>query len=198
MRNKNNFQNIGRPWYNNYCSVIGLLHSIGLNLACIGKIDKNIKVVDKLKSTSRGEFLTSRAWFRATIGDDDLILRHTSALECLELFVGYVNENSIDVYAKTAGKISNINYHVADTFDGMEIVRIGGLSCTSANQTFNDMLSMYGTPKENTIDEQSLVEALSGYYFSNGGSFSGLSIKPENMGRFDILKEWSVEYYNDN
>jgi len=151
-----------------------------------------------MQSAIRNEFLTSRAWFRAVIGEKDLVLRHTSALECLELFVGYFQEKLIDVYAKEKGEYENINYHIVDTFDGIDIVKVGSLLCTSENQTFNDMLSKYGTADENTIDEQSLVEALSDYYFSHNRSFYGLQIKPENMERFNILKEWAMEYYNVN
>ena len=149
-----------------------------------------------MQSVTRNDFPTSRAWFRAVIGGKDVILRHTSALECLELFVGYFNEKDIDVYARETGEYENINYHIVDNFDNIEVVNIGGLFCTSASQTFNDMLSMYNTAEESTIDEQALIEALSDYYFSNNQSFAGLQIRPENMARFNILKEWAMEYYD--
>jgi hypothetical protein len=44
---------------------------------------------------TRNDFLTARAWHRACIneiGEQDVILRHTSALEHLELFSGYIYE----------------------------------------------------------------------------------------------------------
>ena len=146
---------------------------------------------------TRNSFITHRAWFRAVVGEKELVLRHTSALECLSFFAGYLHEKSIDVYAKEVGEHENINYHVVDTFDGIDIVRVGGLLCTTASQTFNDMLSMYGTPDESDVDEQALVQGLSNYYFSNGESFEGLHILPENASQFDSLKEWAVEYYDD-
>ena len=149
-----------------------------------------------MQSLTRNSFLTSFEWFQEVVGGKNLILRHTSALECLELFVGYFHEKVIDVYAREKGEYENINYYVVDTFNGIDIVRIGNLLCTSVNQTFNDMLSKYGTPEENTIDEQSLIEGLSDYYFSHNKSFDGLLIKPEYKERFDILKEWAMEYYD--
>ena len=47
---------------------------------------------------------------------------------------------------------------------------------------------------ENT-DELALVEALSKYYYSHGNSFEGLIVKPDNLERFEYLKEWAIEYY---
>ena len=151
-----------------------------------------------MQTVTRNDFLTHRAWFRAVIEGKELVLRHTSALECLGLFVGYLHEKSIDAYAKEEGTHANINYHIVDTFDDIDVVRVGDLLCTSANQTFNDMLSKYGTAEENTIDEQSLLEGLSKYYFSNNESFDDLHISPENVPHFDRLKEWAIEYYDES
>jgi hypothetical protein len=146
----------------------------------------------RMTSLTSKEFLTNRAWHRAVVGGRDMILRHTSALEFLELFSGYIRENNIEVYAKRRGEYKNINYHIVDTFDGIDYVRFGDVLCASINQTFNDMLSDY-----DNIDEQSLVEGLSRYYYNNGGSFDGLKIKPENMACFNSIKDWAVEYYDE-
>jgi hypothetical protein len=144
-----------------------------------------------MMSAISNNFLTNRAWHRAVLSGEDVILRRTSALEHLELFFGYMNEKVIDVYAKRPGRYENINYHIVDTFDGIDVVNPDGLRCTSVSQTFNDMLADF-----DNIDEQSLIEGLAGYYFSHGESFTGLSIKPENMERFNLIKDWAVEYYN--
>jgi hypothetical protein len=45
------------------------------------------------------------------------------------------------------------------------------------------------------IDIQSLVEGLSRYYFMNRKSFDGIHIRPENMERFNSIRDWAVEYY---
>ena len=138
------------------------------------------------------EFLTIRDWHRAVVGGKNLILCHTSALEHLQLFCGYMNEKTIDVYTKGPIPFENINCHLVDTFDGIDAVRYGNVLCTSVSQTLNDMLGDF-----DNIDEQSLVEGLSGYYFSNGESFDGLYIKPENMERFNSIKDWAIEYYDE-
>jgi len=145
-----------------------------------------------MTSATRNEFLSAREWHRAVVGGRDMILRHTSALESLQLFNGYMREKKIDVYAKKQGEYENIHYGLVDTFDGIDVVRLDNLLCTSVNQTINDMLGDY----ENA-DELALIEGLSGYYFSHGESFDGLEIKPENRERFNAIKDWAIEYYDE-
>ena len=85
-----------------------------------------------------------------------------------------------------------LNYHIVDTFDGIDYMRFGNVLCTSVNQTVNDMLDDF-----DNIDEQSLVQGLSDYYYANHQSFDGLLIKPENMGNFNKIKDWAIEYYDE-
>lgn len=143
-----------------------------------------------MTTKTSGDYITNRAWLRDAIGDDELILCGVSALEYLQLFVGYINEKEIDVYSKNKGVYENINYHIVDTFEGIEVVRFGNVLCTSLNQTINDMLSDY-----DNMDELALTEAVSNYYHSNGKSFNGLEINPSNIKYFDIVKEAAIEYY---
>jgi len=143
-------------------------------------------------SATRNEFLTARDWHRAVIGGKDIILRRTSALEHLQLFGGYLREKMIDVYARQPVPFENVNYHLVDTFNGIDTVRFGNVLCTSVNQTLNDMLDDF-----DNIDEQSLVEGLSRYYYAHGKSFDGLSIKPENLEKFNSIKDWAIEYYDE-
>ena len=140
---------------------------------------------------TRNEFLTNRAWHRAVIGGSDMILRRTSALTHLQLFNGYMREKRIDVYSKTRGNYENINYHVVENYSGIDYVQIGDVYGTSVSQTINDMLA------DESSDELALVEGLSSYYFSNGENFDGLHIKPENMERFNSIKDWAAEYYDE-
>ena len=143
-------------------------------------------------SVTSGSFVGNRAWFSEVVGGSDLVLRHTSALECLELFVGYLNEGQIDVYAKEQGEYENITYNIVDSFDDLDIVNIWDIRCTSVNQTINDMLSDF-----DNIDEQSLVEALNTFYFRNGDSFDRLEISPENQPIFESIRDWAIEYHNE-
>ena len=145
-----------------------------------------------MTSATSNEFLTNRAWHRAVLGGEDVILRRTSALEHLELFGGYMREKTIDVYARRPGPYENVTYHVVDSFNGIDTVRFGDVLCTSVSQTVNDMLADF-----DNIDEQSLVEGLSRYYYTNGKSFDGLYIKPENIERFNSIKDWAIEYYDE-
>lgn len=135
-------------------------------------------------------YLTNRAWFRDVVGGRELVLCRVSALECLQLFNGYFGEKTIDVYARQKDEYENINYHIVDTFDSIDIIRFDNILCTSVNQTINDMLRDL-----DNIDEQPLVEALNEYYFDHGKSFDGLIIAPENRERFDAVKDWAIEYH---
>ena len=143
-------------------------------------------------TATSGDFLGNRTWFSTVVGGKDLVLRRTSALECLELFVGYLNESQIDVYAKESGEYENINYHIVDSFDNLDIVDVWDIKCTSINQTINDMLSDF-----DNIDEQSLVEGLATYYYLHGDSFDGLEIDSQNQAVFDSIKEWAIEYHSE-
>ena len=144
-----------------------------------------------MRVDTRSNYTSNREWFNSVLRGKDVVLCHTSALECLGQFPGYVNENQIDVYALMREPYENINWYLVDGFDGMEIVNIAGLRCTSLNQTVNDMLRDY-----DVIDEQSLVQGLSHYYYTNGNSFSGLDIAPQHADRFNAIKDWAVEYYS--
>ena len=143
-------------------------------------------------SLASDEFLTIRDWHRAVVGGMNMILRHTSAFEHLQLFSGYIREKKIDVYANQHGEYENINYHIVESFDGIDFVRFGNVLCTTVNQTVNDMLDDF-----DNIDEQSLVEGLSRFFYTNNKSFDGLKIRPENIELFNSIKDWAIEYYDE-
>jgi hypothetical protein len=142
-----------------------------------------------MRSRISEDYISNRAWFRDVIGGTGLILRGVSALEFLQLFVGYAGEQEIDVYAMSKGQYENIGYHVVDTFDGLDVVRFGNVLCSSVSQAINDMLC------DENADDQALTEALSKYYYSHDEMFEGLSIKPENIERFNNVKEWAIQYF---
>lgn len=144
-----------------------------------------------MQVNSSGTCMTHLEWFRSVLHGKNVVLSHTSALECLGLFAGYVNENQIDLYAMEREPYANINYNIVTGFDGIEMTEVGGLRCTTINQTINDMLRDY-----DKIDEQALVQALSDYYYSHNESFDGLKIKAQYLLRFNTFADWAVEYYN--
>jgi hypothetical protein len=121
----------------------------------------------------------------------DVVLCLTSALECLDLCTGYLNESQIDVYSKTLLPYDNVNCFTLEDFDNLEIVEIAGLRCTSINQTVNDLLRNF-----DIIDEQSFAQGLSDYYHLHGKSFAGLKIDPQYDEIFDKMKDWAIGFYN--
>lgn len=147
------------------------------------------KESDVMLTNISATYLTNRDWFRSVLQNEKAVLCHTSALECLELFSGYMNEKTIEVYATKQGNLSDVNYRIISNFDTLDVVKIGDLYCTSPSQTIDDMLSDF----ENT-DEQALVEGLSCYYYTNN-SFEGITVKADNLSKFEDLKKWALEYY---
>jgi len=141
----------------------------------------------------RGDFIGNMSWFQAVVGGREWVLRHTSALECLGLFVGYLNERQIEVYAKESGEYENISYEIVDSFDKLGIIEFDNVRSTCVNQTINDMLCNF-----DNIDEQALVEALATYYYLHDDSFEGLVIETENQDIFDSIRDWATDYYNED
>lgn len=135
------------------------------------------------------EFISNRAWLREVVGGKNLILRGTSALEYLEMFDGYLGEKDISVYSQSISEYENVDCHIVHTFDNIDFFKHGNVLCATFNQTINDMLN------DSMSDEQALSEALSNYFYSNNESFDGLQIKPENIERFERIKNYAVAYY---
>ena len=151
----------------------------------------NIIRGDNMITVTSGHFLSYSNWFESVI-KEDVILRCTSALEILGMFDGLIDEKNIDVYALKQGIYDNINYHIVDTFENIEIQKIRNIRFTSFSQTVNDMLSdLYNA------DECALTEALANYYCMRGDSFDGLYIKKENISAFEKIKDSAIEYYSE-
>ena len=51
-----------------------------------------------MRVDTRSSYTSNREWFHSVLGGKDVVLCHTSALECLGQFPGYVNEDQIDIY----------------------------------------------------------------------------------------------------
>ena len=145
-----------------------------------------------MQTRASDEYISNRAWFRDVLRGEEIILRGVSALEYLQLFVGYVGESRIDVYSRSRGKHENVNYHVVGNFNAIDFFRDGNILCSSASQAINDLLMDY----ENT-DEQALVEALSKYYYTHDRSFDSLDIR-FNKKKFEELKGWAIELYSSD
>ena len=136
------------------------------------------------------DYTSNRAWLRDVVGNQPMILRSVSALEYLQLFVGYFSENKVEVYALEESPEENIRCHIIEDLEAIEYIRLENVLCSSPSQAVNDMLSDF-----EHSDETALVEALSKYYYSHEESFSGLNIKKENQKRFEELKDWAINYF---
>lgn len=136
------------------------------------------------------DYTSNRAWLRDVVGNQPMILRSVSALEYLQLFVGYFSENKVEVYALEESSEENIRCYIIEDLEAIEYIRFENVLCSSPNQAVNDMLSDF-----EHSDETALVEALSKYYYSHEESFSGLNIKKENQKRFEELKDWAINYF---
>ena len=136
------------------------------------------------------DYTSNRAWLRDVVGNRPMILRSVSALEYLQLFVGYFSENKVEVYALEESPEENIRCHIIEDLEAIEYIRFENVLCSSPSQAVNDMLSDF-----EHSDETALVEALSKYYYSHEESFSGLNIKKENQKRFEELKDWAINYF---
>ena len=136
------------------------------------------------------DYTSNRAWLRDVVGNQPMILRSVSALEYLQLFVGYFSESKVEVYALEESSEETIRCHIIEDLAAIEYIRFENVLCYSPSQAVNDMLSDY-----EHSDETALVEALSKYYYSHEESFSGLNIKKENQKRFEELKDWAINYF---
>ena len=136
------------------------------------------------------DYTSNRAWLRDVVGNQPMILRSVSALEYLQLFVGYFSENKVEVYALEESPEENIRCHIIEDLEAIEYIRFENVLCSSPSQAVNDMLSDF-----EHSDETALVEALSKYYYSHEESFSGLNIKKENQKRFEELRDWAINYF---
>jgi len=146
-----------------------------------------------MQTISNRTYLSSREWMRDAIRGEDVILRGVSALDYLQLFVGYLDDGNIEVYATSKGSYENIDYRLVDSFDRIEYINDGGVLCSTFNQAVNDLLADF-----DNADEEALANSLSNYYHSNNRSFAGLYIRPENLEHFEYMREWAVEYYNED
>lgn len=136
------------------------------------------------------DYTSNRAWLRDVVGNQPMILRSVSALEYLQLFVGYFSESKVEVYALEESSEETIRCHIIEDLEAIEYIRFENVLCSSPSQAVNDMLSDF-----EHSDETALVEALSKYYYSHEESFSGLNIKKENQKRFEELKDWAINYF---
>ena len=124
---------------------------------------------------------------RLTAGHN-VILRGVSALEYMDLFVGYMAEQQPEVYT-TDVLTDGFDYVTVDNLAEIEHFVDNGVRCSTLNQVVNDMLNEY-----DTMDAAALAEALSEYHEING-SFDELNIQPQHTTHFHEMQDWALEFH---
>ena len=144
------------------------------------------------QETANNVYSTDLPWYTIlsnNIGNKDLIARGSTALELMGMFTGYLSQAPIEVYSKTEELDSIFDYKVVPCFNNIEQQEIYGISCTTFNQTINDMLDEF-----DTTDESALAEALAKHYIQHG-NFNSITINPKHESIFQNMKDWAMEYY---
>jgi hypothetical protein len=142
------------------------------------------------------EYIPLRAYQGILFKDLDIILRSTSALIQLELFLGYIYEIPFQIYSKVELGYENVNCIIVDSFDGIDYEIISGVKCTTANWTFNDIFSRLYAPNSDE-DFLALTEGLAEYWHNHNCSYDGLTINPSNLAEFNEIKDWPREALED-
>jgi len=133
--------------------------------------------------------LSNRARLRKAVEGKDAILRGVSALEYMEMFVGYIKNEPVEIYTKTNLVDEDFDQRIVVDFKQIDYFKDGDVKCATFNQVANDMLSEF-----ETMDDRALAEALAGHYEENG-HFEDLIIEPQYHSHFEEMKEWAREYY---
>lgn len=119
--------------------------------------------------------ISKTQYFEKFLANTDYVLCNVSAAE----YIGLCNWTTApEVYVYT--KQECVQNHI-------EILSDGYLWYTTVNQTINDLL------KDNTVDEQVILESLAELYFKN--NYADLKIQPENQKAFDEFRPYAESYY---
>ena len=87
------------------------------------------------------DYTSNRAWLRDVVGNQPMILHSVSALEYLQLFVGYFSESKVEVYALEESPEKNIRCHIVENLEAIEHIRFENVLCSSPSQAINDLLA---------------------------------------------------------
>ena len=119
------------------------------------------------------------------------ILCGESALEFMQMFSGYTNEQTIYVYRDADCTDDISGYTVIPDHTGtIKYDERNGIKYTTFDQTINDMLS-----NSSLEDPQAIMEALNEYLEINHGKDP--EILPDNIPKYQYYKNESINYYND-
>ena len=148
----------------------------------------------KLDLPKRRDYIGSLSWLKAVrehLGEN-VVFALDEALMCQGNFGGRSDEYIVWVYGDDAASNFNGVVLLGNKVSPYCIKEKNGLRFTDFNRTLADALA-----NEAILDMQGITEAVSKFYFSNNGSFDGLSVAPEYQERFERLANEAIEYYDD-
>lgn len=94
------------------------------------------------------------------------------------------------VYSLNELNIPCVECKIVPSYDGLDIVEIDGLTCTSPSQTIIDLLRY-------DRDPQVTIEAIADWYFTHNESYDGLEIPEDIKEAFDDYAEDAIHYFDD-
>ena len=146
----------------------------------------------------RSEYVGAAAWLRdvrARLQEhtgQPFVFALDEALMCQGNFGGRSDEFLVWGYGGDAAARFNGVVLLGSHVCPYSVQERDGLRYTDFNRTLADALA-----NEAILDMQGITEALSRYYYRNGGSFQGIAIVPEYQDRFEELAEEAIRYYEN-
>lgn len=142
----------------------------------------------------RSDYIGAISWLKAVrdcIGES-VVFALDEALMCQGNFGGRSDEYVVWVYGNDSLTRFNGVVVLGNHISPHNVKSRNGLQYTDFNRTVYDAFA-----NEAILDMQGITEAVSRYYYSNGGSFDGIFIAPEYQDRFEMLANEAIEYYAD-
>ena len=142
----------------------------------------------------RSDYVGSLAWLMAVrdcLGED-IVFALDQSLMCQGSFGGHSDEYIVWVYGDDSVTRFNGVVVLGNQISHYSVEEKNGLRFTDFNRTLSDAFA-----NESILDMQGITEAVSRYYYTNGESFSGLSVPPEYQERFEVLADEARDYYSE-
>ncbi len=147
----------------------------------------------KANLPKRSNYIGSMAWLRAVqeaVGKP-IIFALDQAFMCQGNFGGRSDEFVIWIYGDTCLEKYNGIVVLDNEINSSCVEWKNGVLFTNFERTVLDAFAY-----ESFLDMQGITEALNKYYYTNGESFSGLSLPEEYQERFNKIANEAVEYHN--
>lgn len=119
----------------------------------------------------------------------DCIVAFESAADSLGICCPAIERPAIYVYSCEEISIDGIECTIVDSYDGIDIIELGGIRYTSPAQTIFDLLRY-------DRDDQVILESLADWYYEHDESFDDLQVPDDLKSVFEDYREDAINYYN--